>query len=108
MSIYKKHVFVCLNERAADHPRGCCSAKGSTEIRMRLKEETEKAGLRPGVRINAAGCLGLCENGPMMVVYPEGVWYARVKPEDVEEIVREHLAGGKPVERLRLKFPGIS
>jgi len=108
MSIYEKHVFVCENERPDDHPRGCCSAKGSMEILRRLKEETEKAGLRPRVRINAAGCLSLCENGPMVVVYPEGVWYARVSPEDVDEIVRDHLAGGKPVERLRLKFPGRS
>ncbi len=54
------------------------------------------------VRINKSGCLDQCEHGPTVVVYPEAVWYGNVKPEDAEEIVQEHLVGGRPVERLRI------
>ena len=54
------------------------------------------------VRINKSGCLDQCEHGPTVVVYPEAVWYGNVKPEDAEEIVAEHLIGGRPVERLRI------
>jgi (2Fe-2S) ferredoxin len=60
------------------------------------------AGLTGKIRINKAGCLDQCEHGPLMVVYPEAVWYGDVQPEDAAEIVSEHLVGGRPVERLRL------
>jgi (2Fe-2S) ferredoxin len=67
-----------------------------------MQQLARAAGLGTKVRINKAGCLDQCEHGPMVVVYPEAVWYGKVRPEDAAEIVEEHLVGGRPVERLRL------
>jgi (2Fe-2S) ferredoxin len=75
---------------------------GKSDLYTRLQQLTKKAGLAGRVRINKSGCLDQCEHGPMMVVYPEAVWYGNVRPEDAEEIVQEHLVGGRPVERLRV------
>ena len=69
----------------------------------RFKELVAKLGLKGEVRANAAGCMDACAFGITVVVYPEGVWYGRVKLEDVDEIVQSHIIGGVPVERLRLK-----
>jgi (2Fe-2S) ferredoxin len=99
---FQRHVFICTNRRPDDHPKGCCAAKGSEEVRALFKEELEKRGLKGRVRANAAGCLDQCAFGVTVVVYPDAVWYARVKPEDVREIVDEHIVGGRPVERLRM------
>ena len=88
MPLYEHHVFVCENRRPPDDPRGCCAAK--------------EAGLGKRVRVNNAGCLDQCAHGVTVVVYPEAVWYGHVTLADVDEIVREHLIGGRPVERLRL------
>lgn len=102
MPHYEHHVFVCENRRAEDDPRGCCAAKGGVLLRNALKLAAKRAGLSGRVRVNAAGCLDQCEHGPTVVVYPEAVWYGHVTLDDVDEIVREHLVGGRPVERLRL------
>jgi (2Fe-2S) ferredoxin len=101
MAAFRHHIFICTNRREAGHPRGCCGAGGDA-LRERLKAEIARRGLGRAVRVNAAGCLDQCEHGPTVVVYPEGVWYGRVRPEDVTEIVESHLVGGRPVERLRL------
>ena len=103
MPPFERHVFVCINERPSDDPRGCCSAKGSQEIRERLKRLTKEAGLAGRVRVNTAGCLDQCADGVTVVVYPEGVWYGRVTLDDVEELFRSHVLGGRPVERLLLE-----
>ena len=102
MPAFEKHLFVCTNARKPDHPRGCCSAKDSDAIRERLKSLAAEHGLKGRVRVNSAGCLDQCEHGPTIVVYPEGVWYGFVTLADVEEIVKTHLVGGRPVERLRM------
>jgi (2Fe-2S) ferredoxin len=99
---YERHVFVCTNERPPAHPRGCCAGRGSGEVRDLMKAAVKARGLAARVRVNAAGCLDFCETGVSIVVYPEGVWYGRVTPADVEEIVESHLKNGIPVERLRL------
>ncbi len=103
MPPYEKHVFVCVNERPDGHPRGCCSAKQSVEIRARLKKMAAKAGLKGRVRINKAGCLDECERGVTIVVYPEAVWYGRVTLGDVDELFQSHIIEGRPVERLLLE-----
>lgn len=102
MKDLKFHIFICTNERIAGHPRGCCKEKGSEELVQLFKLEIAKAGLAPVTRAQRAGCLDTCELGPSVVVYPEGVWYGQVRPEDVSEIVQSHLLKGKPVERLRI------
>jgi (2Fe-2S) ferredoxin len=103
MPSYERHLFVCENLRDPDNPKGCCAAKGGAEIRQRLKKLAFDAGLKGRVRINSAGCLGHCAYGVTVVVYPEAVWYGRVRPEDVDELFREHVLEGRPVERLRLE-----
>ncbi len=100
MPSFQRHVFVCVNERPADDPRGCCKAKGGVEVRDRLKKELKARGIAKIVRANNAGCLDQCARGVSVVVYPEQVWYGGVTVDDVPEIVDSHLVGGKVVERL--------
>jgi (2Fe-2S) ferredoxin len=101
---FKYHVFVCLNERPPDHARGCCMHRGSEEVFKALKLGAKKAGLSDeDVRINRAGCMEHCEYGPSVVIYPEGVWYHVPTAEDAEEILREHVVGGKVVDRLLME-----
>ncbi len=103
---YSRHVFVCTNRRPDGVPRGCCASKGSEEVRAQFKAELRKQGCSSDVRANAAGCLDACERGVAVVIYPDNVWYGGVTVNDVEEIVREHMVGGRPVERLRLPLDG--
>ena len=100
----ERHVFVCVNEREPADPRGCCAAKDGHAVLSRLKELAHAAGLKGRVRVNQAGCLDQCRLGVTVVVYPEAVWYGRVTPKDAEEIFREHVLGGRPVQRLRIDF----
>ncbi len=102
MAKFERHIFICCNTRPEGHPRGCCSARGGETVRAAFKKELEQRGLKGRVRANQSGCLDQCEHGPTVVVYPEAVWYGFVKPEDVAEIVEQHIVGGRPVERLRL------
>lgn len=102
MPFFQRHVFVCTNERAPDHPRGSCKLKGSPEVRDALKAELKKRGIAKVIRANNAGCLDQCEQGVTMVVYPEQVWYGHVTLADVPEIVEKHLIGGEIVTRLLL------
>ena len=105
MTRYQRHVFVCINERPAGHPKGCCLEKGSSEVRDRLKAELQKRGLASIVRANNAGCLDACVHGVAMVIYPEAIWYGGVKKEDVPEIVERTIIGGEVIARLLMKDP---
>jgi len=117
MPSLQRHVFVCINERAADNPKGCCKLKGGVDVRDRLKSELSARGLSKIVRANNAGCLDQCEHGVTVVVYPEQVWYGHVTAEDIPEIVEQHVVGGQVVTRLllpdqphlagRTRFPAI-
>ena len=80
--------------------------RGGHEVASRLKELAHAAGLKGRIRINKAGCLDQCGMGVAVVIYPEAVWYGRVKPEDADEIFHEHVMQGRPVERLRIGSPG--
>src|SRR6185312_6840751 len=93
--IWEKHVFVCTSGKYCPEVDG-----DGLGVHAALKRQVGAAGLKGRVRVNHSGCMDQCGHGPMVVVYPEAVWYAGVRPEDVEEIVREHLIGGRPVERL--------
>jgi (2Fe-2S) ferredoxin len=100
---YTHHVFVCENQRDPGSPKGSCAARGGAAVRAALKTELVRRGLQESIRANGAGCLDACAFGAAVVVYPEGVWYGRVTPDDVPEIVESHLVRGVPVERLRLR-----
>ena len=100
MARFQRHLFICINERASDDPRGCCSAKGSAAVAEALKKKAHELGLKRIVRINKAGCLDQCARGITVVVYPEAVWYGGVTLADVDELVERHLVRGEVVERL--------
>ena len=102
MARFEHHVFVCVNERSSEDPRGCCASAGGGEIRGWFSEELKARGLKRRIRSNKAGCLDLCARGPVVVVYPEGVWYSPRSRSDVQRIVEEHLVDGNPVDALRI------
>jgi len=110
MAKFQKHVFICVNERDADDPKGCCASKGGKDVASALKQKLHERGLKRIVRANKALCLDQCAQGVTIVVYPEATWYGHVTVDDVDEIVEQHIVGGKPVERLVLppeKLTGI-
>lgn len=99
MEPFSFHVYICDQKKPEGAPS--CTANGSAEVIEAFRRELAAQGLGDAVQVTTCGSLGLCDRGPNLVVYPEGAWYSRVRPEDVPEIVREHLRGGKVVERLR-------
>jgi (2Fe-2S) ferredoxin len=100
MGQYRTHVFVCTSGDT-------CPAQGDVEQFVKyLRGEAVKAGLKDDVRINKAGCFSQCGHGPMLVVYPENVWYGGVQAADLRDIFESHIVGGTPVERLRYE-PGV-
>lgn len=96
------HVFACTNERPDNHARGSCAKRGSVKLRNYMKARAKELKI-PGVRINSAGCLDRCELGPVIVLYPEGIWYQAKSVEDIDAILQEHLINGNRVERLILQ-----
>jgi (2Fe-2S) ferredoxin len=102
MSYYRYHLFVCSNQRVDGSP--CCGDFQANASREYLKQRCKDLGIHQpgGVRINKAGCMGRCQEGPVMAVYPEAVWYTYIDQEDLEEILQSHLLGGQIVDRLRL------
>lgn len=108
MPKFQRHVFVCTNERDPSDARGCCAARGAGEVAEAFKKKLFAAGLKRIVRPNKAGCLDQCAQGVTVVVYPEQVWYGHVTPADVDEIVEQHILGGKPVARLVIPDPELT
>lgn len=99
---FQHHVFFCINER--DDGRACCADRNAQALQEYAKKRLKTLNMNgPGkIRINKAGCLDRCEEGPVLVVYPEGIWYTYIDEEDIDEIVDSHLIAGKPVERLKI------
>ena len=95
----RAHVLVCAGTG--------CTSSGSAAVREAMAKELENRGLQDEVKIVHTGCFGLCALGPIMIVYPEGTFYSRVTPEDVPEIVEEHLLKGRPVQRLIYNDPAV-
>ncbi|MBT8135424.1 MAG: (2Fe-2S) ferredoxin domain-containing protein [Gammaproteobacteria bacterium] len=102
MSYYKRHVFFCTNQR--EHGRQCCMNHAAMELRNYAKQRTKELGIAGagGVRVNSAGCLDRCVEGPVCVIYPEQVWYTYADRADIDEIVEQHLVHGKSVARLKI------
>jgi len=99
---YQRHAFFCVNRR--EDGRRCCADSDSDAMRAYAKSRMKAADFhgRGLVRVNSAGCLDRCDEGPVLVVYPDGVWYTFVDREDIDEIIDSHLLGGKIVDRLRI------
>ena len=101
MGQYEQHVFVCTSGET-------CPEQGDTEKFVKILRERAKQAGRPGdVRINKAGCFSQCGRGPMIVFYPDDVWYAGVQESDLEEIFRSHIVGGRPVELKNIHWPAL-
>jgi (2Fe-2S) ferredoxin len=100
---FSRHVFFCCNRRD-EADRTSCERHGASALRDHCKQRVKQLGLagKGRVRVNQAGCLDRCEEGPVAVVYPEAVWYRYETRADIDEIVESHLRDGVPVQRLRL------
>ncbi len=95
-----KHIFICINERDKNNSRGDCSKCGGKEIRMEFVKLINQSGLKGKVRANKSGCLDVCELGAVVVIYPDNLWYSKVKVEDVQEIFDTSILKNLVVERL--------
>lgn len=98
---FRAHIFCCTNQRPPGHKSGCCFDKRAEPLRNYMKRRAKELGL-DDVRVNNAGCLDRCTEGPVLVIYPEGVWYRPSTEADIDEILTEHLQHNRPVERLLL------
>ena len=99
----KQYLFVCINRRADDNPKGCCTARGSAQVYQALKVEVAARGLnKKEARVCTSSCLDQCATGVTILVEPAHFFYGRVTAADVPEIV-EAIATGQRVERLVLK-----
>ncbi|MFA5985629.1 MAG: (2Fe-2S) ferredoxin domain-containing protein [Methylococcaceae bacterium] len=95
-----KHVFICTQSRPPNHPRGSCGQVGCAEVFQAFAQAFEQRKLFDQFALTTSGCLGACQNGPTLLVYPDGVMYGKVTPADVSAIIDEHLLQSQPVERL--------
>ncbi len=103
MSHFDKHVFFCVNQR--ENGKDCCGNHNAIKARSYVKDKVRELGIsdrKNRIRINSAGCLDRCDEGPVIVIYPEATWYTFVDEEDLDEIIVEHLQHGRVVERLKI------
>ena len=103
MSFYNQHVFFCINQR--NDGSACCNDHNAQQARDYVKARVKELGIsnrQNSIRINNAGCMDRCEEGPVMVIYPESIWYTYVDNSDLDEIITEHLQHGRVVERLKI------
>ncbi len=102
MSYYRKHIFFCLNNRGKNET--CCNNFGANRLQKYAKDRLKsiKGYSNKKIRVNRAGCLSRCDEGPVLVVYPEGVWYQYLDESDIDEIIESHIIGDKVVKRLQI------
>jgi len=102
MDYYQHHIFFCTNQREAGEM--CCNQHNAIGMRDYAKDKIKSLGERiPGkVRVNLAGCMDRCDLGPVLVIYPQAIWYTYVDQEDIDEIIESHLINGCVVERLQI------
>lgn len=97
----QKHVFVCNQARPAGHPRSSCNEKGCQAVNDEIFRQWQERNLFGQVAVTASGCLGPCNIGPSVLIYPENVMYGNITVQDVTEIFEKHLIGNEVVERLK-------
>lgn len=97
--VFQVHAFACMQARPPGHPRGSCAERGAKPLVERLQRRVDAERLA-GVAVTVTGCMGFCQAGPLMVVYPQGLWYAPRTEADIDEIIDSHFKGGQLVERL--------
>lgn len=102
MSYYQYHVFFCVNQR--ENGANCCNNFCAQEIRDYAKQRIKALKLdgKNKIRVNTAGCLDRCNQGPVIVIYPEEIWYTYIDKEDIDEIIDSYLVNGQIVERLKI------
>lgn len=98
----ERHIFVCSSSRINGQQQGVCLKKDGVQIIAKIMEEIEDRDLEGEVMVSNTGCFGICEEGPIVAVYPDGIWYGKVTPADVEEIMDSHIEAGESVERLEI------
>ncbi|WP_459556630.1 (2Fe-2S) ferredoxin domain-containing protein [Lacunimicrobium album] len=103
MPAFTHHIFICGNQRACDHPRGSCDPEGSNKLREAFKNEIKTRKLGPLVRANGAGCLEQCELGPVIAIYPQGIFYGNVQPTDVPRILEQTVQQGVILDDLLIR-----
>lgn len=99
--VYDIHIFVCTNQRSSGEKRSCGEQHG-LDLVAEFKKQIKDLNVNLKVRANRAGCLGICDFGPTVAIYPEGTFYVNVQKQDVAEIIKAHLVEGNKVERLLL------
>lgn len=102
MPYYQRHIFFCTNLRRSG--KKCCAQGDAEALRQYTKNKLKKVGLhgKAHIRTSTSGCLGRCSDGPVVVIYPDNIWYHYQSIQDIDEIIEQHLINSKPVERLLL------
>jgi (2Fe-2S) ferredoxin len=100
MPAFTHHLFICCNQRSGGHPRGCCDPDGSGKLREEFKACLKHHNVAGLVRANKSGCLDQCELGPIVVIYPQAIWYGGVTKDDVERIVVKTIMNGEVLQDL--------
>ena len=101
MSYYNHHLFFCTNLR--EDGSSCCGNHGAQNLRDYAKQRAKSIPREKNIRVNSAGCLNRCDKGPVLVIYPEAVWYRYIDKQDIDEIIETHINRGQIVERLHIK-----
>ncbi|MDR2142123.1 MAG: (2Fe-2S) ferredoxin domain-containing protein [Deltaproteobacteria bacterium] len=100
--VCKYHVLMCAGSKLVGDKKGACHTRQGVELIKKLVMELEERDLASEVIVSATTCYGICDKGPIMVVYPEGTWYGGLTPEAIATIAEEHLEGGQPVKKYQI------
>jgi (2Fe-2S) ferredoxin len=98
----KYHIFVCAGSKLTGDKLGMCNTRGGQTLVRKIIDEIEDRELSNEVMLSTTSCFGVCDKGPVVVLYPEGVWYGSVDAEKIEQIFDSHVEGGIPVDSLRI------
>lgn len=100
--VFDVHIFVCTNQRSGTERLSCGEMHG-LDLVTEFKKQIKDLNINLNIRAQRAGCLGICDYGPTVAIYPQGIFYVNVKKQDVSEIIQSHIINNIPVERLLLK-----